>query len=326
MSGDIRPGTACEGQDDLVLDQRALRRCLGQFATGVTVMTAQAGGELAGVTANSFSSLSLDPPLILWSIGKLSRSLPVFQAATHFAVNILAADQVQVSQTFSRPDPDRFSKAPWALGPGGAPLLEGTVATIVCRPEAFHDGGDHVLIVGRVVLHAQRDAPVLLFSQGRYGVAEDHPELKPSTPASTAGDALGEPSSPLLRLLSRAQHVTSANFEELRRAEQLTVAQIRLLASLSDGDGQTEQLAARACLGQRDTEDAIADLVALGYVQRDAADTLSLTPAGHARRDRFRRRTAEVERAFLADFPPAEVEIGRLFLARLIAKHSAPPG
>ena len=96
-------GTELLDEGDPALDGRAFRQCLGQFATGVTVITAEAGGQLVGVTANSFSSLSLVPPLVLWSIGRSARSFPIFASATHFAVNVLASNQI------ARADANRHS-------------------------------------------------------------------------------------------------------------------------------------------------------------------------------------------------------------------------
>ena len=104
-------------------DARAFRRALGNFATGVTVITAaDASGRKVGVTANSFNSVSLDPPLILWSLDKRSSSHAVFEAAEHFAVNVLAADQIDLSNTFARPSEDRFAGIEHEEGEGGAPL------------------------------------------------------------------------------------------------------------------------------------------------------------------------------------------------------------
>src|SRR5262245_25032196 len=102
------------------------------FATGVTVITAQSGDRLVGLTANSFSSVSLDPPLVLWSIKRTARSFAVFRDATHFAVNILAADQIALSQCFSSAESDRFAGTQWRAGADGAPLLEGVVAHFEC--------------------------------------------------------------------------------------------------------------------------------------------------------------------------------------------------
>jgi flavin reductase (DIM6/NTAB) family NADH-FMN oxidoreductase RutF/DNA-binding MarR family transcriptional regulator len=310
-----------------VSDTRALRSCLGQFATGVTVMTAYAQGETVGVTANSFSSLSLDPPLILWSIGRSSRSLPVFQAASHFAVNILAADQIFVSQMFSRPGPDRFSQVPWSAGPGGAPVLDGTVASLICRPEAFHDGGDHILIVGRVIQHSQRDAAALLFSQGRYRVAEEHPDLRSASRACAPERTECDVSAPLVRLLHRAHHFTSERFELLRRTEQLSVVQIRLLGMLVDGvQGGVDQLAGRACVRLQEAADAVQELQAMGYVVQQMSGQVALTSEGRDHHERFQRLIATVERKFLDGFTTAEVDAGRRFLSRLIAINSASQG
>src|SRR5262245_40101805 len=165
-------------QVDPASDARSFRRCLGAFATGVTVITAQSGDQRAGVTATSFSSVSLDPPLILWSVSRSARSFPVFRDATHFAVNILAASQVEVSQCFASPEPDRFAGMRWRPGVGGAPLLEGVVAHLECSTEAQYDGGDHLIIVGRVRNFLQFEGAGLLFAEGRYGIAEDHPNAR----------------------------------------------------------------------------------------------------------------------------------------------------
>src|SRR6476660_5707799 len=113
-------------------DQRGFRRALGQFATGVGVMTARSGDRLAGVTANSFSSVSLDPPLVLWSLELRALSLPVFREASHFAVNVLAADQVPLSTRFARSSADKFASAEWRPGRSGVPLLTGVAAQFEC--------------------------------------------------------------------------------------------------------------------------------------------------------------------------------------------------
>jgi len=159
------------------VDARALRRCLGQFGTGVTVITARVGAERVGVTANSFSSMSLDPPLVLWSIKRTSRSFEAFQAAEHFAVNILSSEQVAIAQAFSGSAADKFSGVDWTAGKTGAPVILGTIATIECRVQLRHDGGDHVVLIGYADDFRQSHGEALLFCQGRYAVAIDHPQL-----------------------------------------------------------------------------------------------------------------------------------------------------
>ncbi|MBN9428230.1 MAG: flavin reductase family protein [Burkholderiales bacterium] len=163
-------------------DARAFRRCLGQFATGVAVMTAQHEGQLAGIVVNSFASLSLDPPLILWSIRRESASLPLFRRAGRFAVNVLSAEQLAVSNRFAASRADKFNDADWSPGRHGAPLLAGCLAHLECRLEQALDGGDHLLIVGRVERYARFHGEPLLFTQGHYAVAQEHPAL--SVPAA----------------------------------------------------------------------------------------------------------------------------------------------
>ncbi len=172
MSG---TGEMLEGGDPAA-DSRAFRRSLGMFATGVTVVTARAGDALVGVTANSFTSVSLDPPLVLWSIDKASTSLPVFMAGTHFAVNVLAQGQMALSNHFAKTAPDKFDAVDWTPGAGGAPLIPGTAAVFECRRAVEHDAGDHILMVGHVERHARFDRDVLLFHGGKYKAATAHPD------------------------------------------------------------------------------------------------------------------------------------------------------
>ncbi len=165
-------------QEQDPFDRRELRRALGQFATGVTVVTARAGdGHRIGVTANSFTSLSLDPPLVLWCLAKSAPSLPEFLESSHFAVNVLAADQHHLSRQFSTPAPDKFAGVPATEGPGGVPLLDGVIARFTCRHVRNHDGGDHVIFIGEVERFEEFEAEPLVFHSGFYRVATRHPEL-----------------------------------------------------------------------------------------------------------------------------------------------------
>ena len=151
------------------LDVAAFRRALGNFATGVTVVTAASpGGRRVGVTANSFNAVSLQPPLILWSLSKCSASLEVFEAATHFAVNILAAGQAAISNTFARPSRDRFAGMDHTPGAGGAPLLAGCAARLQCERHQRLDGGDHWIMIGKVVAFDDFGLTPLLYHRGAY--------------------------------------------------------------------------------------------------------------------------------------------------------------
>ena len=151
------------------IDQREFRAALGHFATGITVVTTRSkSGELLGMTANSFNSVSLDPPLIIWSLGRRSRSLAAFENATRYAVNVLAHDQVDLARRFSRPHADRFAGVPYQLGDAAAPLIDGCVAWLECRNHSRHPVGDHMLFVGEVETCACRPLPPLVWHDGRY--------------------------------------------------------------------------------------------------------------------------------------------------------------
>jgi flavin reductase (DIM6/NTAB) family NADH-FMN oxidoreductase RutF len=152
-------------------DTGTLRTALGRFATGVTVITAVApGGRLLGLTANSFSALSLEPPLVLWSLRRASAQLAAFHDATHFAVNVLSAQQRSLGDRFACAAEDRFLGLDWRAGCGGAPVFEGVLASFECRTVQRLILGDHVLFVGEVECFAYADGQPLIYGCGAYGV------------------------------------------------------------------------------------------------------------------------------------------------------------
>jgi len=156
--------------DGGAMDERHLRNALGRFVTGVTVITTRtAAGKLEGLTANSFAAVSLDPPLVLWSLKAASSTLPSFQDAGHFAVNVLGAWQFALSQHFAKRSEDKFQNVVHAPGLGGCPLLFGALATFECSKEANVVGGDHVVFFGRIERAAYREGEPLIFSAGKYG-------------------------------------------------------------------------------------------------------------------------------------------------------------
>jgi 3-hydroxy-9,10-secoandrosta-1,3,5(10)-triene-9,17-dione monooxygenase reductase component len=157
------------GADGMVSDPHHLRQALGRFATGVTIVTClDRDGQRVGLTANSFNALSLDPPLILWSLRLRSPSLQAFAAASHFAVNVLGRDQLALSRHFSRSGADKFALGQWSEGAGRVPVLAGSVAQFECSQQSVQEAGDHMLFIGRV-LHAREDArEPLVYHGGRY--------------------------------------------------------------------------------------------------------------------------------------------------------------
>src|SRR3569623_3450863 len=146
------------------------RSALGMIATGVTIVTARtAEGSVIGLTAISFNSVSLAPPLVLWSLAQAAGSLPVFRAGSHYAINILAKDQRALAERFATKGADRWNGVGFAEGMGGAPLLEGAAATFECFNRSRYEEGDHVIFVGEVERCRWRaGASPLLFHGGRY--------------------------------------------------------------------------------------------------------------------------------------------------------------
>ena len=169
-------------------DARDLCRALGQYATGVTVVTTEdAAGNRWGMTANSFTSVSLDPPIVLWAAAKSSPSMPAFEAASHFAVNVLAADQHHLSRQFSTSGGDKFDGValvpaedvanPDTDDPAHPPVLGGTVAHFVCRTTQRVDAGDHVVIFGEIESYQANGGEPLVFHSGSYRLTSKHPDL-----------------------------------------------------------------------------------------------------------------------------------------------------
>jgi flavin reductase (DIM6/NTAB) family NADH-FMN oxidoreductase RutF len=150
--------------------QSAFRTALGMFATGVTIVTARtAEGGLVGLTANSFNSVSLNPPLVLWSLARAAASLPAFSAGSHYAINILAADQIELAKRFAAKGIDRFANVAFMQGTGGAPLLAGAAATFECFNRSRYEEGDHVIFVGEVERCTHRaGASPLLYHGGKF--------------------------------------------------------------------------------------------------------------------------------------------------------------
>ncbi|HEU4458626.1 MAG TPA: flavin reductase family protein [Methylibium sp.] len=146
------------------------RAALGSFATGVTIVTARtADGERIGLTANSFNSVSLTPPLVLWSLARRAGSMPVFERGSHYAINILAAEQRELAERFASRTADRFAGVAWREGAAGAPVIEGAVATFECFNRSRYEEGDHVIFVGEVErCHVRAGAAPLIFHGGRY--------------------------------------------------------------------------------------------------------------------------------------------------------------
>ncbi|HEY0952085.1 flavin reductase family protein [Nocardioides sp.] len=171
---EFRPGEDVAVHDDpeTVAAARRFRDVLGRFGSGVTVVTGVSGDEPVGLTCQSFSSVSLDPPLVLFIPAKTSRAWPLIQRSGKFCVNFLAADQAELSNTMASRGIDKFAEVKWIPSPGtGSPMLEGALAHVDCTIHTVHEAGDHYVVIGRVVDLVTPDGAVtepLLFYRGEY--------------------------------------------------------------------------------------------------------------------------------------------------------------
>lgn len=202
-----------------MIDQSAFRDALGTFVTGVTIVTTyDAHGRPAGLTANSFNSVSLDPPMVLWSLSLDSRNLPVFRTAKAWAVHVLAADQQDLSNRFARPGIDRFDGLECGSGPEGAPRIEGCAARFGCAAKFEYEGGDHAIFLGEVIDFERTRAEPLIYHGGRYG------RVMPASEAASDADRA--------RLIAQGLIVQRGETWRLTEAGE---AQLRLLRQIEGG-------------------------------------------------------------------------------------------
>ena len=291
-------------------DPRGFRRALGHFATGVTIITAQHEGQIAGMTVNSFSSVSLDPPLVLWSIGKRSQSLALFEKSDHFAVNVLAADQMELATRFARSGPDKFIDVLWKPGIGGAPRIPGTSATFECSKYAVVDAGDHFIWLGRVEQFTRAERDPLLFTHGRFGLAVDYPVIEGNGFNDAIPTSPGTHQTTMLGLLWDAFSGMSHDFQADRDELGLSINQGRVLSLIERHPGaQIELIARKAFISPQGVEDAVRILKASGYVTVGPDGTWSVTPSGRQDVVLRRQRATAFEASQLKAFTSADLEV-----------------
>lgn len=224
---------------DTPINPKAFRRALGNFATGVTIITAQGpDGTTVGATASSFNSLSMGPPLILWSSIKGTPSCAVFEQASHFAVNILAADQMEMSNHFARQQDDKFAGVEWEPGIGGAPIFPNCAGRFQCETYDKLDGGDHWIFVGRVLAFDDFGRPPLCFHRGSYAMVFDHPSAFPQMPDAPSQEPdAGRMANHTFFLMMRASRTYQGTYQPKMEALGLSLIESRCLLALNDMPG-----------------------------------------------------------------------------------------
>jgi 3-hydroxy-9,10-secoandrosta-1,3,5(10)-triene-9,17-dione monooxygenase reductase component len=262
-------------------DPREFRTALGSFATGVTIVTTclPSGEEWAGVTANSFNSVSLDPPLVLWSLAKNARSRAVFEAGGSWAVHILAYDQEVLSNRFATRGEHKFEGVTTERGIDGVPLLTGCTARLQCRTRFVHEGGDHLIFVGEVIAFDREDKVPLVFHGGRYALAarkaEAAAQAVPDAPHSFGEDFI-------VYLLARAYHQAAAGLRARLASQGLSDVQWFVLSSLTAVNHRTldEMRMMYAVTGGVIDDADVAALTARQCLTTDADGALTLTASG----------------------------------------------
>ncbi|MEP2235901.1 MAG: flavin reductase [Alteripontixanthobacter sp.] len=298
--------------------QREFRNALGSFATGVTIATtADGSGQPVGVTASSFNSVSVDPPLVLWSLAKNSLSRDAFASSGHFAVHVLAATQEELSNRFARSGEDKFDEVDWRAGELGSPVLAQHAALFECRTRHQYEGGDHIIMVGEVVSFETRDEAPLLFHGGRYAERRPRPVGEPGQSVDIEHGRFSDDF--LFYLISRAHFQTSRptrrKLDELGLSmeEYMTLAILSMEAPLA-GDALTRRL---AHTGHAPGNDLLADMAAKDLVAA-GQDGFDLAEKG---RKLFVETLAfgKAMEADLADhFTPAEIAETKRMLRRII--------
>jgi flavin reductase (DIM6/NTAB) family NADH-FMN oxidoreductase RutF/DNA-binding MarR family transcriptional regulator len=264
-------------------DPREFRTALGQFATGVTVVTAPDGeGGYVGTTASSFNSVSVDPPLILWSIDNGARSLGAYENAEHFVVNILAADQVTLSNHFARQQEDKFADVDFDLNAQGVPALRECSAWFHCKTRYMYEGGDHTIIVGEVIRYDNNHRDGLLFHQGRYSISDAHPAAAKPAEEEIASGERSFAENYLHYLVGRCFQQLMGKLDRMLEKRDITQAEYRVLASFSGLSGaDTDTLAYYTILSPEQLQPVLRSLAHRGLICGDPQG-YTLTEAGQA--------------------------------------------
>ncbi|KEA65509.1 NADH-FMN oxidoreductase [Marinobacterium lacunae] len=303
------------------LDPHAFRRALGNFATGITVVTAQnTQGERIGLTVNSFNSVSLDPPLILWSLDKRSAdSLDVIRDAGHFAINVLAADQLDLSNQFARPQKDKFAGVEFSTGAGGSPLLDQCAASFQCALHQEVDAGDHWILLGRVLAFDDFGRAPLLYHQGAYSLVIPHPRVAQRPESTPEDEALqGRLANNLLYLMLQAVNAYQSAYLPKQQSLGLSVSESRLLILLSSRPGaDTNALALDSALPGSEIREALDNLKSAGLVC-DVGPGFSLTEQGRKRAREYWALSEQEQSQVFADFSSEQIAQFKEILNRVI--------
>ena len=300
-------------------EDRRFRNALGKFATGVTVVTtATSEGEPVGVTASSFNSVSLDPPLVLWSLAKSAKSMEAFSTSGHFAVHILAASQEDISNRFARPGADKFDGIGWTPSTLGSPLLPDCAAQFQCKTSYQYEGGDHVIFVGEVIGFEETNKSPLVFHGGVY--AEAKPKLSDDGESGVDLEQGSFTDDFLFYLLARAHFQATQPVREEWRKTGMSESEYLTLSVLSMHDHLTPEALHEQLdhTGRAPDPDILDHMIKQGWIDKGADDTLSFTETGRSIFINILSRSKAVEEQLVSHFAPGELAEAKRLLRRII--------
>ncbi len=319
-----------------MFDKAGFRAALGRFATGITIVTAQPNdGAPVGLTVNSFNSVSLDPPLVLWSLNRQAQSLPIFSHVGHFGVSILSAHQMDLSQRFASPVEDRFTGVDVFTSVTGAPLIQNSTAWFDCECRHYYEGGDHLIFVGEVLAFGVSDLPALLYEGGKYKVTNPHSSL---TEAVSRGPGLEQSvaqsshhsNEDLSYLLAKVSKWVSGGLSDDLKQNGLSLTDWRILSCLLRYRETTVGELAQVALSPQPTVTKAVDrLCDQNLVQRDT-DTndrrrasVSLTKQGRSLAEHLATAANNYETARLSACNSNDVAALRSALAGVISRYDS---
>jgi len=299
---------------------KEFRNALGQFATGVTIVTTiDRESNPIGVTASSFNSVSLEPPLVLWSLAKTAHSMPAYQNSGGFNVHILANYQSDLSNKFARSSDDKFTGVDWTHCSQGFPLLSEYAALFRCKTHFQYEGGDHIIFVGEVIEYQTRDLPVLVFQGGRYADAKQKPDS--IEPYQTSVDLRSGQFSDnfLLYLLSRAHFQTSYPTRKSCQAIGMSEPEYFCLSLLAMSGSLLERDISKRLehTGHYIDDEIFARLMRKGWVET-VSRKIQISESGRETFIKLLAQSKSLEEQLLKHFTDDELNIVNSFLKKLI--------
>lgn len=297
------------------LEAKNLRSTFGQFPSGVAVVTCADGSSFLGMTISSFSSVSISPALVSWSIRKESSKLQQFMNAKHFAFSILRNDQINAAKAFAKGEPQAFDDHSYSMGENGSPLISSAIAHIECKHYAQYEGGDHIIILGEITRHQRFDGKPLVFSQGQFCESKEL-SFTSSDAKSSNFSTVKDEYLHILPLLRAAESNISNLLAKYREDLNLNPISARVLTLLSTGGKTKENLDELVSADPASIKDQINDLLNNKLI-KNSQDLYFITEEGTERRIKLLKHAEEIYSSELKNFSLEQIDTFKKILNHL---------